>query len=104
VAPTIPTLAPSKALRSDASVPTRRRLSRAPQAAGSAAAITKPPRGTAVAVGSRQEAAVAVAVTTAATAASTVPPAPAPATADQATVVEIPDDDTPPPGWGQWET
>jgi hypothetical protein len=51
VAPTVPTLAPAKALRSDASVPTRRHSSRAPRAAGSAAAMVEPPRGTAVATG-----------------------------------------------------
>jgi hypothetical protein len=38
-----------------------------------------------------------------ATATSAVPPAPVPAAGDQASVVEIPDDDAPPPGWGQWE-
>jgi hypothetical protein len=50
-------------------------------------------------MGSRQE----VATTVAATASSAVPPAPVPTAVDQATVVEIPDDDTPPPGWGHWE-
>jgi hypothetical protein len=29
-------------------------------------------------------------------------PAPAPAGGPQVTVVEIPDDDVPPPGWDQW--
>jgi hypothetical protein len=57
--------------------------------------MTEPPRGTAVAAGSRQEAAAPTAVTTAATAASTVPPAPAPAAGDQVAVVEIPDNDAP---------
>jgi hypothetical protein len=32
-----------------------------------------------------------------------VPPAPAPVTGDRGAVVEIPDDDAPPPGWDQWE-
>jgi hypothetical protein len=64
---------------------------------------TEPPRGTAIAAGSRQEAAAAATVTTAATAASTVPLAPAPAAGDWIAAVEIPDDDAPPPGWGQWE-
>jgi hypothetical protein len=44
-----------------------------------------------------------VAATLAATAASVVPPAPVPTVVDQAAVVEIPEDDAPPPGWGQWE-
>jgi hypothetical protein len=41
-----------------------------------------------------------VAVTTVATAMSEVPSAPVPAAVDQAAVVEIPNDDAPPPGWG----
>jgi hypothetical protein len=43
------------------------------------------------------------AATTAATAASAVPPTPVPTAVDQAAMVEIPDDDALPPGWGQWE-
>jgi hypothetical protein len=39
----------------------------------------------------------------AATAAPVVPPEPIPTAVDQAATVEIPDDDAPPPGWGQWE-
>jgi hypothetical protein len=39
----------------------------------------------------------------AATATPAVPPEPIPTAMDQAAVVEIPDDDAPPPGWGQWE-
>jgi hypothetical protein len=96
-------LAPAKALRSDASMPTKRHSSRLPQAAGSAAATTEPPRGTAVATESRQEVAVAAVVTTAATTASTVPSVPAHAAGDRAAAVEIPDNDAPPLGWGQWE-
>jgi hypothetical protein len=61
-------------------------------------------RPAAEATGSRQEVAVTVAVTTAATAASEVPPAPVPAAVDQAAVVEIPNDDAPSPGLGQWES
>jgi hypothetical protein len=38
-----------------------------------------------------------------ATAVPTVPPAPVPAAGGHVAVVEIPDDDAPPPGWGQWE-
>jgi hypothetical protein len=79
-------------LRSDASVPTRRRSSRAPRSAGS------------VATGSQQEAAVASAVTTTVTTAPTVPPVPAPADGDQAAIVEIPNDDAPPPGWASGRT
>jgi hypothetical protein len=44
-----------------------------------------------------------VEVTAVATTASAVPPELIPTTVDQAAVVEIPDDDAPPPGWGQWE-
>jgi hypothetical protein len=40
-------------------------------------------------------------MTTAVTAPST-PPAPAPIDDSQAAVVEIPDEDVPPPGWDQW--
>jgi hypothetical protein len=42
-------------------------------------------------------AALTAAMTTAVTA-----PLPAPVSSSQAAVVEIPDDDTPPPGWDQW--
>jgi hypothetical protein len=60
---------------------------------------SEPPRGTTVATGLRQEAAAAAATTSA----SAVPPTHVPAAGDQAVVVEIPNDDAPPPGWGQWE-
>jgi hypothetical protein len=56
-----------------------------------------------MATGLQQEATTATAVTTATTAASAVPPEPVPTAVDQAAVVEIPDDDAQPPGWGQWE-
>jgi hypothetical protein len=81
----------------------RRRSSRAPRVTESAAAASEPPHGAAVATGSRQEVAAVVAAIAAATTASAVPPAPVPTAVDQAAVVEIPDDDAPPPGWGQWE-
>jgi hypothetical protein len=55
------------------------------------------------ATGLRQQVATVVAATVAATAVSAVPPAPVPTAVNQAVVVEIPDDDAPPPGWGQWE-
>jgi hypothetical protein len=51
----------------------------------------------------RQEAAAVVAAAVAATAMPAVPPQPIPTAVNQAAVVEIPDDDAPPPGWGQWE-
>jgi hypothetical protein len=44
-----------------------------------------------------------VAAIVAATAAPAVPLEPIPTSVDQAAVVEISDDDAPPPGWGQWE-
>jgi hypothetical protein len=44
-----------------------------------------------------QTAAMTAAVTT-----PSVPPAPAPVDDSQAVVVEIPDEDVPPPGWDQW--
>jgi hypothetical protein len=42
-------------------------------------------------------------VLTVATTASSALPASAPAGGDQVAVVDVPDDDVPPPGWGQWE-
>jgi hypothetical protein len=56
-----------------------------------------------MATGLRQEVAAVVAVTVAVTTASAVPPVLVPTAVDQAAVVEIPDEDAPPPGWGQWE-
>jgi hypothetical protein len=55
-------------------------------------------------MGLRQEVETLVAVTTAVTSVSEVPPVPVPAVVDQAVVLEIPDDDAPPPRWGQWES
>jgi hypothetical protein len=55
-------------------------------------------------MGSHKEVASVVATTVAATAAPAIPPEPVPTAVDQAVVVEIPDDDAPPPGWGQWES
>jgi hypothetical protein len=66
-------------------------------------AASEPLRGVAETMGSRLEVAAVVEATVAATAAPEVPPEPIPTAADQAAVVEIPDDDAPPPGWGQWE-
>jgi hypothetical protein len=65
--------------------------------------MSEPSRGAAEAAGSQQEVEAAVAATAAATATPAVPPEPIPTSVDQAAVVEIPDDDAPPPGWGQWE-
>jgi hypothetical protein len=45
-----------------------------------------------------------VAVTTAVVAVTEAPLVPAPAAVAKAAVLEIPDDDAPPPGWGQWES
>jgi hypothetical protein len=84
-------------------VPTRRRSSRASRVAESAVAVSEPPRSAAEAAGSRQEVAVVVAATVAVSATPAVPPESVPSAVDQAVVLEIPDDDAPPPGWGQWE-
>jgi hypothetical protein len=63
----------------------------------------EPPRGTAVATRPQQEAAATAVVTAAASTATSAPPALAPTASDREAVVDIPDDDGPPPGWGQWE-
>jgi hypothetical protein len=79
VAPTVPPLAPAKALRTDASVPTRRRSSRAPRATGSAAATTSGPlRSAAAAAEPQQVATTTTALMTVAAAALSALPAPAP--------------------------
>jgi hypothetical protein len=70
----------------------------------SAAAASEPQHPTAEVTGLRQEMATVVAATAATTAVSEIPPAPVPAAVDQAAVVEIPNDDAPPPRWGQWES
>jgi hypothetical protein len=65
----------------------------------------EPQRSVAAATESWQEVVAAAAVATAArTAAPAVPPGPVPTVVDQAAMVEIHDDDAPPPGWGQWES
>jgi hypothetical protein len=49
---------------------------------------------------------VATATTAVVTVAATAPsalPAPAPTGGNQVAVVDVPDDNVPPPGWGQWE-
>jgi hypothetical protein len=92
-------LAPAKVLRSDAAVPTRRSSSRAPRAAGgTATAASEGPRSVAAATEPQQAmAAPSTAMTTTVTTPS-VPPKPAPINEGQAAVVEIPDDNVPPPG------
>jgi hypothetical protein len=50
----------------------------------------------------QQVAAAAMAVMTTAVTAPSISPVPAPVGGSQAVVVEVPDDDTPPPGWDQW--
>jgi hypothetical protein len=47
-------------------------------------------------------AATTTAVMTTTVTAPSISPAPAPVRGSQAAVVEVPDDDTPPPGWDQW--
>jgi hypothetical protein len=54
------------------------------------------------AVEPQQVVAAPSAVMTTAVTAPLVPPAPAPIDDSQATVVEISDEDVPPPGWDQW--
>jgi hypothetical protein len=81
----------------------RRRSSRASRAVESAVAASEPLRGAAEAMGSRLEVAAVVEATVAATASPAVPSEPNPTAVDQAAMVEIPDDNDPPPGWGQWE-
>jgi hypothetical protein len=95
--------APTKVLKSDAAVLTKRRSSRAPRAAGSAATATSEGVLSVVAAVEPQQvvAALTAAMTTAVTAPS-IPPVPTPVDDSQAAVVEIPDEDTLPPGWDQW--
>jgi hypothetical protein len=96
-----PPLAPAKALRSDVSVPTRRRSSRAPRVTGSTAATTSEfPCGAATATEPQQVAMATTAVMTMAATAPSALPVPAPAGGNQVAVVDVPDDDVPPPGWG----
>jgi hypothetical protein len=95
---TVPDLALAKVLRSGTSMPTRQRSSRVSRAVESRAAASEPPRGAAEAAGSQQEVATVAAATVAATTTSTVPLVSVPTAVDQAAVVEIPDDDAPPPG------
>jgi hypothetical protein len=81
----------------------RRHSSRAPRAAGSrATATSEGPRSVATAAEPQQVAAAMTAVITTTITAPSILPAPAPVSGSQVVVVEVPDDDTPPPGWDQW--
>jgi hypothetical protein len=93
-------LAPTKALRSGAPVTTRQRLSREPWAVACVMATGESPRDTAVATGPQLEVMAAAAAAGAATAVASASPALVPTAGDQA-VVDVTDDDAPPPGWGQ---
>jgi hypothetical protein len=74
-----------------------------PRAVGRAAATGEPPCATAVSTRPQQEAVFAAAATAATTMVTLASPVHALTAGDRAAVVEIPDDDAPPPGWGQWE-
>jgi hypothetical protein len=96
-------LAPAKALRADASIPTRRHSSRAPRVTRSTVTATsKAPRSVAAAAEPQQAAAATTAVMTMAVTTLSISPAPTPVGGSRAVVVEVPDYDTPPPGWDQW--
>jgi hypothetical protein len=71
---------------------------------GTTVAIGEPPRSAAAAAEPQQVAMATTAAMTAAAATPSVLLAPAPADGNQVAVVEVPDDDVPPPGWGQWES
>jgi hypothetical protein len=65
-------------------------------------AATTEPQQSEMAAKVQQEIAAPPVVMTAAVTAPSVPPMPSPIDDSRATVVEIPDDDVPPPGWDQW--
>jgi hypothetical protein len=50
----------------------------------------------------QQMTASTTAITTMAVTAPSISPAPAPVSGSQVAVVDVPDNDTPPPGWDQW--
>jgi hypothetical protein len=68
------------------------------------AATIAEPRQLATAVEPQQAASVTAATPAVAVVAPPTSPAPAAAGSPRAVVVEIPDDDVPPPGWDQWES
>jgi hypothetical protein len=70
---------------------------------GSAATATgEAPHSVAAAAEPQEVAAAAMAAMTTAVTAPSISPAPVPTSGGQAAVVEVPDDDIPPPGWDQW--
>jgi hypothetical protein len=60
------------------------------------------PRSVAAAAEPQQAAAATTVVMTTAVTALSISLAPAPVSGSQVAVVEVPDNDTPPPGWDQW--
>jgi hypothetical protein len=68
-----------------------------------AATTSEPLRGAATATEPQQVATATTAVMTVVTTAPSALPASAPASGNQVVVVDVPDDDVPLPGWGQWE-
>jgi hypothetical protein len=66
------------------------------------AATSEALRSVAAATELQQVTTATTAVTTMAVTAPSILPAPAPVSGCQAAVVDVPDDDTPPPGWDQW--
>jgi hypothetical protein len=67
-----------------------------------AAATSKAPRSVAAATEPQQVTAATTAVTTMVVTVPSILPAPAPVSGSEVAVVDVPDDDTPPPGWDQW--
>jgi hypothetical protein len=68
------------------------------------AATGEPPRSAAAAAGPQQVATATTAVMTMAAATLSTLPVPVPTGGNQVAVVDVPDDDVPPLGWGQWES
>jgi hypothetical protein len=85
-------------------VTTRRSSLRAPRAAASAAVTGEPPRDTAATMGPQQEEVATVEAVAAATAMASASPTLVLTAGDHVEVVDVADDDAPPPGWGQWGT
>jgi hypothetical protein len=67
-----------------------------------AAATSEALHSVAAATEPQQVATATTAVMTVVVNAPSISPAPATAGGNQVAVVEVPDDDLPPPGWGQW--
>jgi hypothetical protein len=66
--------------------------------------MSEAPRGVAAAAELQQVAADMTAVMTMAIIVPSISTAPAPGSGSQVAVVEVPDEDTPPPGWDQWRS